>query len=140
MDDNFSEINIIHKDYIADFENKFIDSISLFFTTLILIQDPENLKIRIVQIISVCFLLYIIFLNINILYDSLYKFAFIIPLSVNKITFLDDIIEDDQLSICYLRNVNITRFYFIDYIEIDDFLYNLENGKSYLITLELILS
>jgi DNA polymerase type B, organellar and viral len=28
MDDNFSDINIIHKDYINDFENKFFDLIS----------------------------------------------------------------------------------------------------------------
>jgi DNA polymerase type B, organellar and viral len=28
MDDNFSEINIIHKDYYADFENKFMDNIT----------------------------------------------------------------------------------------------------------------
>jgi hypothetical protein len=28
MDDNFSDINIIHKDYINDFENKFLDLIS----------------------------------------------------------------------------------------------------------------
>jgi hypothetical protein len=27
MDDNFSNINIIHKDYFADFENKFFDNI-----------------------------------------------------------------------------------------------------------------
>jgi len=27
MDDNFSEVNIIHKDYIADFENKFLENI-----------------------------------------------------------------------------------------------------------------
>ena len=27
MDDNFSEVNIIHKDYYADFENKFFDNI-----------------------------------------------------------------------------------------------------------------
>jgi hypothetical protein len=27
MDDNFGEINIIHKDYYADFENKFFDNI-----------------------------------------------------------------------------------------------------------------
>jgi hypothetical protein len=85
-------------------------------------------------------MLYIIFLNINILYDSIYKFSFIIPLSVNKITFLDDIIKDDELTICYLRNVHINRFYFNDYKEIDDFLYNLDNGKAYLITFEFILS
>ena len=28
MDDNFAEVNIIHKDYITDFENKFFDLIS----------------------------------------------------------------------------------------------------------------
>jgi hypothetical protein len=28
MDDNFSEVNIVHKDYISDFENKFFDLIS----------------------------------------------------------------------------------------------------------------
>jgi hypothetical protein len=28
MDDNFSEINIIHKDYITDFENRFFDLIT----------------------------------------------------------------------------------------------------------------
>jgi len=27
MDDNFTEVNIIHKDYIADFENKFLENI-----------------------------------------------------------------------------------------------------------------
>jgi hypothetical protein len=27
MDDNFIEVNIIHKDFYADFENKFIDNI-----------------------------------------------------------------------------------------------------------------
>jgi hypothetical protein len=29
MDDNFSEVNIIHKDYITDFENKFLENIIL---------------------------------------------------------------------------------------------------------------
>jgi hypothetical protein len=28
MDDNFSEVQIVHKDYLTDFENKFIDVIS----------------------------------------------------------------------------------------------------------------
>jgi hypothetical protein len=28
MDDNFSDINIVHKDYIGDFENKFFDLIT----------------------------------------------------------------------------------------------------------------
>ena len=28
MDDNFDNINVIHKDYYSDFENKFIDQIT----------------------------------------------------------------------------------------------------------------
>lgn len=27
MDDNFSNINVIHKDYYPDFENKYLDNI-----------------------------------------------------------------------------------------------------------------
>jgi hypothetical protein len=46
-------------------------TINLFMTTMILIQDPENLKIRIVQIISLFFILYIIFSNIYILIHSI---------------------------------------------------------------------
>jgi len=28
MDDNFDNINVIHKDYYSDFENKYIDQIT----------------------------------------------------------------------------------------------------------------
>jgi len=28
MDDNFTSVNIIHKDYYPDFENKFVDKIA----------------------------------------------------------------------------------------------------------------
>jgi|SRR5712691_1157948 len=112
---------------------------NFILATLQLIRDNNNIS-RLIQLISLVFIIFIIILNINMLYDSLYKFAFIIPFSVNKITFLDDIIEDDQLSICFLRNVYISRFYFNDSNEIDDFLYNLKYGKSYLITFEFILS
>lgn len=117
-----------------------ISSINLFMTTMILITNPRNILIRIVQIISIFYIMFIIFSNINILYSNLYKMAFIIPLSINKMTFLDDIIEGEKLSKCYLGNVYTHRFYFNDYNEIQDFLNNLDNGKSYLITLEFILS
>jgi len=42
MDDNFSDINIIHKDYYGDFENKFIDSI----VTKIKIDDYFLVEIK----------------------------------------------------------------------------------------------
>jgi hypothetical protein len=42
MDDNFSDINIIHKDFYGDFENKFIDSI----VTKIKIDDYFLVEIK----------------------------------------------------------------------------------------------
>jgi hypothetical protein len=48
MDDNFSDINIIHKDYINDFENKFFDLISdrveLGDSFLIQLKKSENIE------------------------------------------------------------------------------------------------
>jgi hypothetical protein len=107
-------------------------------TTMILILEPNNLKIRIVQIISIFFLLYIIYLNINIIYNDLYKFAFIIPLSINKITFLDDIFDNDDINIFYFRKTFFTRFYLISTLEIADFLSNLDQNKAYIVTFEFI--
>lgn len=47
MDDNFSEINIIHKDYLADFENKFFDVITniseLGDYFLVEVKTPDNI-------------------------------------------------------------------------------------------------
>lgn len=113
-------------------------TINLFMTTMILILEPNNLKIRIVQIISIFFLLYIIYLNINIIYNDLYKFAFIIPLSINKITFLDDIFDNDDINIFYFRKTFFTRFYLISTLEIADFLSNLDQNKAYIVTFEFI--
>jgi DNA polymerase type B, organellar and viral len=48
MDDNFTEVNIIHKDYFPDFENKFFDNIisktKLDDYFLVEIKNPENLN------------------------------------------------------------------------------------------------
>ena len=89
--------------------------------------------------LSLFFLLYIIFLNINIFYDSLYKLAFIIPLSINKITLFEDIIEEDQNSIFFIRDPSIT-FLFDRNIEngVNYFLDNLDYNKTYIVTFDLI--
>jgi hypothetical protein len=50
MDDNFSEINIIHKDYLADFENKYFDLIEskteLEDYFLIELKNSENIYLE----------------------------------------------------------------------------------------------
>jgi len=114
-------------------------TINLFMTTMILIQDLHNIWIRIIQVLSLFFLLYIIFLNINIFYDSLYKLAFIIPLSINKITLFEDIIEEDQNSIFFIRDPSIT-FLFDRNIDngVNYFLDNLDYNKTYIVTFDLI--
>jgi hypothetical protein len=47
MDDNFTSVNIVHKDYFADFENKFFDNIldkqNLGDYILVKYNQPENL-------------------------------------------------------------------------------------------------
>ncbi len=99
--------------------------------------------------------MYIIFLNINILYDSIYTFSFIIPLSriktkpynnyfnrnlsysINRITYLEDFFNHD---ICILLNPEVTIFNFSDSLEVKTILENLMQDKIYVVTFEFICS
>lgn len=74
-------------------------------------------------------------INSLIFGNNLYKFAFIIPFSINKITYLNDIYsnEDNHHEIYYIRNSYINRLYFNDSGEISDFLNQLDNNKIYLL-------
>ena len=113
-------------------------ALNLFCTTMLLIQDPNNTIIKILRIISIFSIIYIIFTNLNILDDNISKLSFIIPLSINKISYLEDIMEDSQNNIFYLGDVAISIFYFGDSKEISDFLKNLDSNKTYIVTFELI--
>jgi hypothetical protein len=99
--------------------------------------DPNNKFFRSVQIVSLLYIIYIFILNVYILYDSFDKLAYVIPLSVNKITYLTDVFNDDQDNLFYFRQVNISRFHFADQKEVADFLNDLEYDKSYIISFEL---
>lgn len=79
-------------------------------------------------------------LDISTFYNSLYKLAFIIPLSTNKITYIEDIFPSDKKYIYFIRNSYIDRFYFNDIQEIQGFLNQLENNKAYIITLDFVIS
>jgi len=113
-------------------------TINLFLTTMILIQNPENFWIRIIQLLSIFFIVFIIMLDISTFYSSFYKFAFIIPLSINKITYLEDLVENEGNNKISISKIYTDRFYFNDYKEVSEFINSLENDKSYLITFEFI--
>jgi len=115
-------------------------SINLFMTTMILIQNPNNFWIRVVQVLSIFFIVFIIMLDISTFYNSIYKLAFLIPLSHDKITFFDEKFgnDDPDSSIIYITNSSISWFSFFDLNEISDFLDNLEYNKTYIISFDLI--
>lgn len=58
-------------------------------------------------------------------------------MTINRITYLKDIIPNDMFCI---NNPYITRFYFNDYIEISQFLNQLEKDKAYVVSFEFICS
>jgi hypothetical protein len=99
--------------------------------------NSQNIKIR---IILVKYIIIIILLKLYVNFDIVYNLAYIIPLSINKITYLEDIIKDDQNNIFFFRDVKISRFYFSDLNEVNDFLINLDYDKSYIVTFDLILN
>lgn len=110
--------------------------------TFNLITNHNNVFLRLIQLISLAFIVFIILINVKSLIfgDNLYKFAFIFPFSINKITYLDDIYSNEHPEIYYLRNSYINRLYILDYNEISDFLNNLDNDKIYVITFDFIIS
>ena len=114
-------------------------TINLFISTLILIQNSQNIWIRICQLISIFVLIYLIFLNISILFD-IYKLAVIIPLSINKIIFLEDWFKETQNNIFFIKDPKIGIIHFGDPKEIALFLETLDKGKAYVTTFELTLS
>jgi len=59
----------------------------------------------------------------------------------NIITFLHDILDNgNQNNIFYISNPSATRFFFQDYMEVKQFLDNLEDDKTYIFSLELVTS
>ena len=86
---------------------------NLILATFNLIVDPKNINSR---LISLAYIAFIIIVNLKILIfgDNLYKLTFTIPLSINKITYLDDIYSYEQPQIYYIRNSYINRIYLMD--------------------------
>lgn len=112
-------------------------------STFNLIFDPYNKGHRLIQSISLAFIIFIIVLNFKelILSDNSYKCLFILPLSVNKITFLDEFYWywKNEINIFYFSQAKYIRLYMVNDSEVIDFLSNLEDNKSYIIELNLVI-
>jgi len=99
---------------------------NFILATFNLVYDPKNMSSRLIQLISLAYIVFMIILNIKILIlgDDLTKLAYIIPLSVSKITFLDEVygnvFKGDNMF--YFKNPFFTWFHFFDSKEISDFL------------------
>jgi spore cortex formation protein SpoVR/YcgB (stage V sporulation) len=86
MDDNFTNINIIHKDYLADFENKYLDQIEekielgdhilIFFNKIDLINEEDtsthNVSIPIAAAITAYSIIHMSFFKNNPLINLYY--------------------------------------------------------------------
>jgi len=81
----------------------------VFFLSNFLIKiNPTNKEMYIIRILSIIVISFILYYNSV---QSNLLSSFIIPLSVTKITFLNDFLNDDEnnpLEIFYIRNPMIT--------------------------------
>jgi hypothetical protein len=112
--------------------------ISVFFLSNFLIGiNPISKEFQIIRILSIIVIIFILYYNSI---QSIYLTSFIFPLSINKINYIDDFMdEDDPTSIIYFRDFIISWFYFFDFKEISDLLDCLDYDKAYIISFNLIL-
>jgi len=129
---------------------------NFILATFNLITNHNNVFFRLIQLISLAFIVFIILIIVKslILRDNLYKFAFIIPLStntkfkteintrsmsmsINRITYLEDLIEYD---VCIFNDCHFRILEFSDILEIKHFLNELMEDQIYVVTFEFVYS
>ncbi|TLY78163.1 MAG: hypothetical protein E6K49_06300 [Gammaproteobacteria bacterium] len=129
---------------------------NFILATFNLITNHNNVFFRLIQLISLAFIVFIILIIVKslILRDNLYKFAFIIPLStntkfkteintrsmsmsINRITYLEDLIEYD---VCIFNDCHFRILEFSDILEIKHFLNELMEDQIYVVILEFLYS
>jgi hypothetical protein len=99
--------------------------------------NPDNKEMHIIRLMSIIVILFIFYFNSN----HGYLIAFIVPISVNNITFIDELVggvDTNPLDIVYIRNCNITWFHFNDIKDIINLLDSIENNKIYVISFDLV--
>lgn len=110
-----------------------------FLSNFLIGLDPNNREMYIIRIISILIIIIILYYNsIQFTISS----AFIVPLSVTKITYLNDLLNDEQnnhLDIIYISKPDFIWFDFADFKDVMNLLSNLGENKAYVVTFELIL-
>jgi len=110
----------------------------VFFLSNFLVGINRTREMKIIRILSILVIVFILYYN-SITNNILS--SFIIPLSINQITFVKDVFRksNDSASINYFENAHITWFKFWDKCEVKDFIELLDYNKAYLVSFELIL-
>lgn len=106
----------------------------VFFLSNFLITINPSKQYYIIRIMSIFVIIFILYYNTKIGNIST---VFIIPLSLTKIDYLDDIIPN-KIFISNDSKLNI--FYFNDIIEVNKWLKTLEENETYVVTFEFIFS
>jgi hypothetical protein len=114
-------------------------SIIFLLSNFLLGLNPNNKEMFIIRIISILVIIFILYYN-SLEYGIIT--SLIIPLSINKITYLEDILNEKEnyhLNIFFLRKPNLLWLSFSDYKEIMNLLCLLDHNKAYIVTFDLIL-
>ena len=110
---------------------------SILLSNFLLGLNPNNKEMFIIRILSILVIIFILYYNSL---EHIISKAWIIPLSIGKITFLEDLFKDDEdYNIFYLRKPELVWFNFGDFKEIMNLLSLLESDKAYIVTFDLIL-
>jgi len=78
-----------------------------FLSNFLIGLNPFNKEFHTIRIMSIIVIIFILYYNSI---QSTIATLFILPLSISKITYLDDIMEEDQSNLCYIKNKYINRF------------------------------
>lgn len=107
-------------------------------SNLILGINPDNKEMHVARLISIITIIFIFYYNSSHLSILL---SFIVPISVNNITFIDELmgeVEPNPTDIVYIRNCNVIWFQFNDIKGITTFINWLDPNKVYVIYFDLI--
>lgn len=100
--------------------------------------DPSNKQFPIIKILSIIVIFFILYYNSK---EVSILSMFIIPLSVTKITFIDEIIGNEEVNpidIIYIQNCHISWLHFVDFQDLSDLLSLLDDNKAYVVSFDLI--
>ena len=106
----------------------------VFISSNVLIGlNPWNIKFHITRILSICVIIFILWINSS---DISIQKAILLPLSISKIDFFEDIKDKIDRWLIKFPSKNDT-FYFWDDQEIKEFLNSLGN-ENYIVSMEFI--